>query len=117
MYEYEHMVQADTFLLHPENGFYTFPIDLIKRKERELVLPKEHTQILIKRMETFCERLKKSKALEIISLEGLRNFAATGQLLIYKSIKFTKSERIEILKNLLEFVENEENYTLCLMKY
>ncbi|GMQ62853.1 hypothetical protein [Vallitalea maricola] len=115
MYEYEHILQADTTLVHPENGFYTFPIELIKEKEREQIIPKEIAQILIKRMETFRKRLKKSKALEIISLAGLRNFAATGQLLIYRNIKLSKNERINILKNLLEFVENEENYNLYLM--
>jgi len=115
MYEYEHMVQAATSLLHPENGFYTFPADLIMRKEIEHALPKEHVQILIKRIETFNERLKKSKALEIVSLAGLKNFASTGKMLIYSNIKFSKSERIEILKNLLKFVQETENYTLYLM--
>ncbi len=116
MYEYEHILKADTTLVHPENGFYTFPIDLIKKKEKEQPVLKEITQILIKRMENFSMRLKKSKALEIISLAGLKNFAATGQLLIYRNIKFSKNERIEILKSLLKFVENEENYSLYITK-
>ncbi|KUO64314.1 MAG: hypothetical protein APF84_09765 [Gracilibacter sp. BRH_c7a] len=116
MYEYERMVQAATSLLHPENGFYTFPADIINKKVKEHALAKEHAQLLIKRTEIFCERLKKSKALEIISLAGLRNFAVTGQLQIYRNIKFSKSERIEVLKHLLKFLEEQENYSLYLMK-
>lgn len=116
MYEYEQMVQLNTSLLHPENGFYTFPIGLARKKEQEKVIPKEHAQILIKRIETFCERVEKSKALEIISIAGLRSFAATGEPLILRNIKFSKSERIEILENLLKFVKEKENYTLYLMK-
>lgn len=116
MYEYEQLLQSNTSLLHPENGFYTLPIDIIKKKEQEKAIPKEYTQILIKRMETFRERLKKSKALEIISIKGLRDFASTGQPQIFRNMKFSKSERIEILKNLLKFVKDEENYNLYLMK-
>jgi len=116
MYEYEQMVQLSSSLLHPESGFYTIPLALARKKAQEKVVPKEHAQILIKRIETFCERVEKSKALEIISIKGLRNFAATGQPLILRNIKFSKSERIETLKNLLRFVKEKENYTLYLMK-
>lgn len=116
MYEYEHMVQANTAILHPENGFYTFPADIIRKKEKEKIIHKEHAQILIKRIELFRERLKKGNALEIIPLAGLKNFAATGQPLLYRNIKFSKNERIEILKNLLKFVKEKENYSLYIMK-
>jgi transcriptional regulator with XRE-family HTH domain len=116
MFEYEQMVQAETSLLHPENGFYTFPIDIVKKKAKEQNIPKEYTELLIRRMKIFRERLKKSKALEIISMEGLRNFATTGQLQIFRNINFSKSERIKILENLLMFVNENENYTLYLMK-
>ncbi|SET83350.1 hypothetical protein SAMN05660297_03643 [Natronincola peptidivorans] len=68
MCEYEQMLQADTSLLHPENGFYTFPADIIRKKEKEHTAPKRLAQLLIKRTEIFRERLRKSKALEIISL-------------------------------------------------
>ncbi len=114
MLEYEHIVQVETSLVHPENGFYTFPIDLLRQKEHAPI--KEHAEILLKRIEIFRERLKKSKSLEVISLKGLKNFAATGHFLIYKNIQFSKNERIEILKSLLEFVEKNENYSLYLMK-
>lgn len=116
MSEYEQMVQAETSLLHPENGFYTFPIDIVKKKGKEQNIPKEYTELLIRRMKIFRERLKKSKALEIISLKGLRNFATTGKLQILRNLNFSKSERIKILENLLKFVNENENYTLYLMK-
>ena len=116
MYEYEHMLQANTALLHPENGFYTCPPSIIKKKEKEKLIPKDHAQLLTKRIAIFRDRLKKSKALEIVSLAGLRNFAATGRLIVYKNIMFSKSERIEMLKNLLKFIREQENYTLYLMK-
>ena len=112
MYEYERMVQEDTSLLHSENGFYTFPAEIINKKQKEYNLPKEHAQLFIKRIELFKERLVKSKAQEIISLAGLRNFAATGQLQVYRGVSFSKGERIDILKNLLKFVEEEKNYSL-----
>ena len=67
-------------------------------------------------METFRERLKKNKALEIVSLKGLKNFAVTGRLLIHGDIQSSKSERISILKELLDFVKEWPNYTLYLMK-
>ncbi|SET82665.1 Helix-turn-helix [Natronincola peptidivorans] len=116
MYEYEHMVQASTSLLHPENGFYTFPADIIRKKEKEHTAPKGVAQLLLKRIELFHQRLQKSKALEIVSLAGLKSFAETGELKIYKGIKFSKSERIRILNNLLKFVKEQENYSLYIMK-
>lgn len=115
MYEYERMVQEGTYLLHPENGFYTIPIEIINEKQKEHNLPKEHAQVLIKRIDIFQERLMKSNVQEIISLSGLINFATTGQLQVYKGISFNKNERIDILKNLLKFVEKEKNYSLYIM--
>jgi len=115
MYEYEQMVQEDTLLLHPENGFYTMPSDIINRKQKEYNLPIEHAQLFIKRIETFRERLAKCKSQEIISLAGLRSFATTGQLQVYRGVSFSKDERIDILKNLLKFVEEEKNYSLYIM--
>lgn len=114
-YEYEKMVQEGTSLFHPENGFYTIPTEIINKKQKEQNLPKKHAQLLIKRIETFRERLGKGKALEIISLAGLRNFATTGQLKVYGDVSFGKNERIDILKNLLKFVEEEKNYSLYIM--
>lgn len=116
IYEFEHMVQADTSLLHPENGFYTVPVDLIRKKVVELNFPKEFAQILIQRIKIFRERLKTSKALEIVSMPGLLNFAKTGRLLIYREIQLNINERIQIFKNLLAFVQGEKNYSLYLMK-
>jgi transcriptional regulator with XRE-family HTH domain len=116
MFGYEQMIQVDTSLLHPENGIYTFPIDIIHKKVAEQRLPKEFGQLLSKRIELFKKRLEKSKALEIISLDGLQEFAKNGRLLIQRNIEFSVSERIKILENLLNFVVNEDNYTLCLMK-
>ena len=116
MYEYEQMIKADTVLLSPENSFYTLPVDLIRKKASEQYLPKEEAQAIIKRVETFRERLKKNKALEIVSLKGLKNFAVTGRLLIHGDIQASKSERISILKELLDFVKEWPNYTLYLMK-
>ncbi len=114
MLNYERIVQLETCLVHPENGFYTFPIDFFEKINQ--ISEKKYSNILKERIEIFNYRLKKSKFLEIISLKGLRHFAATGQFLIYRNIKFNKNERIEILKNLLKFVKTNENYSLYLMK-
>ncbi len=116
MYDFEHMVQAETAILHPESSIYTITSDIIRKKEKEKLIEKKHAQLLIERIELFQERMKKGKALEIISLAGIKNFVETGQPQLYKAIKFNKSERVEILNNLLKFVQKEKNYTLYIMK-
>lgn len=116
MYEYEQLTQTSTSLLHPEIGFYSMPFDILRKKEQEQFIPHNYAQILIKRMEAFRERLEKSRSLEIISIKGLRSFAATGQPRILGNIKFSKSERIEILRNIIKFIKEKENYSLYLMK-
>lgn len=116
MKEFEKDVNIDTFLIHPENGFYSFPIKIIKKMVKEANLTKEIAGDLAKRIHTFRERLKSNKAVEVTTLIGLENFTETGVFLLQDGVTLTISDRIEILKSLLHLVENEENYSLYIMK-
>lgn len=116
MYEFEKTTYTDTYLLHPENGFYTFPIEIIRKISKKFKLQNEIESIIINRLMTFRKRLETNKAIEIISLEKLNNFVDSGIFFIQDFITFDKNERIQIFKNLLEFVENEDNYYLYIMK-
>ncbi len=116
MLEYEAPAKTDTYLLHPEHIFYTFPITLIEEKAKEYKVPGSITTLLLKRVDAFRKRLKKNQAYEVITAAGLDQFVQTGILLIQGGLYFSINQRIEILENLVEFVENNRNYNLSILR-
>ena len=55
MLNYERIVQLETCLVHPENGFYTFPIDFFEKINQ--TSEKKYSNILKVRIEIFNNRL------------------------------------------------------------
>lgn len=109
-------VPLEKFLLHPEQGFYTFPIDVLKSKAAEYDNTEAMGNILKERLKIFKENLEQGKFTEIIPLNTIEAFVNTGKMFIQRDISFTVEERIKILKELLRYVEKEKNYNLYLIK-
>ncbi len=116
MLEYEAPAKTDTYLLHPEHIFYTFPITLIEEMTKEHKIPDSITTLFLKRVDAFRKRLKKNQVYEVITEAGLDNFVQKGILLIQGGVYFSVNRRIEILENLVEFIENNRNYNLSILR-
>lgn len=116
MKEFEENIQANTFSLLPQNTFITFPPDIIRKKLKDINEPDELSSVLIERIKLFRKRLQFNTSTQVMPLSGLDSFVTTGVLLFQNNIVFDIYERMEILKNHLDFVENEKNYNLYLMK-
>lgn len=108
--------QSDTYLLHPEPGFYTLPIGLIENKSVESGFESVGDITLLTRAKTFRKKLKTNKFTEIISPLKLDSFVNTGDVYINTHLNFSIQERIDSLESLLDFIENEKKYSLYLMK-